>query len=177
MVGLDVNRVFVRRRLKVFILFATILAAFIFAIMNKDVYAHEASDNHGGIQLTPTVANWSEDGEQLEVNFRIVDEHSSSISRPDNKVAWSYRWFSYDYVQGGEFNCSSRHFGISQFALEGWLEENNYDSSIYKAQEGAFATGSSSFAWLTVLGDGSYEGKSTIRNKKTSPLMSAVWVN
>ncbi len=166
MMGLDVSRAFVQRCLKILILFVAILAAFIFATMNKDVYAHEASDSHGGIQLTPTGANWSEDGEQLEVNFRIVDEHSLSISRPDNKVAWSYRWFSYDYVQGSEFNCSSEYFGISQFALEGWLEENNYGSSIYEAQEGAFATGSSSFARVTVLGDGSYEGKSTIRNKE-----------
>ena len=129
-----------------------------------NVSAHEDAEEHGGIWITPVVAGWSDDGSWLEVDLEIIDDHPASISRPNNEIAWHYRWFSYEYIPGSEFDCRSEHFGLTLLNLEDWLADNGYDNSVYETQKDVFRRGANLFG-VFLETDGGYSDTVLLREK------------
>ena len=144
------------------------LSAAVALVLADNASAHQDSVDHGGITLTPVSASWGEDDRNIEVELRVVDEHPESISIPGgSNVAWGYKWFTYEYIEDGVFDCSVEHFAFNQYNFEEWLEENGYDDSVYETQEDIFKTGRDLFAAYRKNADGSLTETSLVHHRKS----------
>ena len=124
---------------------------------NHIAHAHEETAEHDGILLTPEAPEWVDNAERLKFNVKITDEHSDTISRPEGELAWSYKWFSYEYIPDGEFSCDHPPFEIrSRLRLGEWLENNGYSDDIYETQKDIFDSSGSHFS-VFLQSDGSYK--------------------